>query len=87
MTGSPEPVAPPPPPITCSQLGQIEVPVTIARGELTRSFYRIAAATAHRCIPESQLVILPGGRHMAPTEHPSAFNEVLLDSLEQQLRR
>lgn len=79
--------APPPPPITCSQLGQIEVPVTIARGELTRSFYRIAAATAHRCIPESQLVILPGGRHWAPTEHPSAFNEVLLDSLEEQRRR
>jgi len=79
--------APPPPLITCSQLEQIQVPVTIVRGELARSFYRIAAATAHRCIPASQLVILPGGRHWAPVEHPSAFNEVLLGALEEQLRR
>ena len=71
-------VPPPPPPITCAQLGQIAVPVAIARGELARPFYRIAAETAHRCIPGSQLMVIPGGGHLALADHASAFNEVLL---------
>ena len=70
--------APPPPPITCAQLGQIAVPVAIARGELARPFYRIAAETAHRCIPGSRLMVIPGGGHLALAEHASAFNEALL---------
>jgi pimeloyl-ACP methyl ester carboxylesterase len=73
--------APPPPSITCAQLGQIRVPVAIARGELARPFYRIAADTAHRCIPGSRLIVIRGGGHLAPAEHASAFNEVLLSFL------
>lgn len=73
--------APPPPPITGAQLGQITVPVAIARGELARPFYRIAADTAHRCIPGSRLIVIRGGGHLAPAEHASAFNEVLLSFL------
>jgi pimeloyl-ACP methyl ester carboxylesterase len=73
--------APPPPPITCAQLGQIAVPVAIARGELARPFYRIAAETAHRCIPGSRLMVIPGGGHLALAEHASAFNEALLSFL------
>jgi pimeloyl-ACP methyl ester carboxylesterase len=73
--------SPPPPPITCAQLGQIAVPVAIARGELARPFYRIAAETAHRCIPGSQLTVIPGGGHLAVAEHASAFNEALLSFL------
>jgi pimeloyl-ACP methyl ester carboxylesterase len=69
---------PPPPPITCAQLGQITVPVAIARGELAGPFYRIAAATAHRCIPQSRLIVIPGGGHLAPAEDAPAFNEALL---------
>ena len=72
---------PPPPPITCAQLGQIAVPVAIARGELARPFYRIAAETAHRCIPGSRLIVIPGGGHLAPTDHTAAFNEALLSFL------
>jgi hypothetical protein len=41
---------PPPPKMTCQQLGEIKVPVTIARGEMTRVFYRLAADKANRCI-------------------------------------
>jgi pimeloyl-ACP methyl ester carboxylesterase len=73
--------APPPPPITCEQLGQIKVPVAIAVGELTRPFYRILADTASRCIPGSRLIVIPKGRHSAPLEAPSAFNEALLGFL------
>jgi pimeloyl-ACP methyl ester carboxylesterase len=74
-------VPPPPPPITCAQLGQIRVPVAIAIGELAQPFYRIAADTAHRCILQSRLIVIPGGGHLAPAEHASAFNEALLSFL------
>jgi pimeloyl-ACP methyl ester carboxylesterase len=73
--------APPPPPIACAQLGQIRVPVAIARSELARPFYRIAADTAHRCIPKSRIIVIPGGGHLAPANHASAFNEALLSFL------
>ena len=73
--------ASPPPPITCAQLGQIAVPVAIARGELTRPFYRIVAETAHRCILGSRLIVIPGGGHLAPANHTAAFNEALLSFL------
>lgn len=69
--------SPPPPRITCAQLGQIKAPVAIARGELTRPYYKIMADTASRCITGSTLVIIPNARHLWPGQEPSAFNEML----------
>jgi pimeloyl-ACP methyl ester carboxylesterase len=74
--------APAPSPITCDQLGRINVPVAIVRGELTRPCFRIPADTASRCIPGSRLIIIPNGRHSAPAEESSAFNEALLGFLQ-----
>ena len=73
--------APPPPPITCAELEHIKVPVAIAVGELARPSYRILADTASRCIRGSRLIVIPQGRHSAPTEAPAAFNEALLGFL------
>lgn len=73
--------APPPPPVTCAQLAQIKVPVAIARGDLTRPFYRIIAEAISRCIPASRLIIVPHARHLWPSQDPSAFNEALLGFL------
>jgi pimeloyl-ACP methyl ester carboxylesterase len=73
--------APSPPAITCAQLGQITVPVTVAKGELTRPSFRILADTASRCIPGSRLAVVSQGRHAAPAVSPAAFNEVLLGFL------
>src|SRR5262249_59089596 len=70
--------APPPPKITCEQLAQIKAPVTIARGEDTRAFYRIAAETAHRCMPGSRLIVVPHARHVWPAQDPAAFDAALL---------
>jgi pimeloyl-ACP methyl ester carboxylesterase len=70
--------APPPPAITCEQLGQIKVPTTVAIGELTRPFYRIAAGAVARCIPGAKVVVIPKGRHAAPVQATSAFNDELL---------
>ena len=73
--------APPPPKVTCTQLGEIKIPVTIARGELTRTFYRIAADTASQCIPGSRLLVVPGARHAWPAQQPSAFDDALREFL------
>lgn len=73
--------APPPPPISCAQLSHITVPVAIVVGGLTRPFYRILSGTASSCIPGSRLIVIPRGRHSAPAEAPSAFNEALLGFL------
>jgi pimeloyl-ACP methyl ester carboxylesterase len=73
--------APPPPAITCEQLGQIKIPVAIVRGELTRPLFRIIADTASRCIPGSQLIVVPKGGHLWPGQDPVAFNETLLGFL------
>jgi pimeloyl-ACP methyl ester carboxylesterase len=70
--------APPPPTITCEQLGQIKVPTTVAVGELTRPFYKIAATSVARCIPGAKLVVIPKGRHAAPVQATPAFNDALL---------
>ncbi|MDR5755238.1 MULTISPECIES: alpha/beta hydrolase [unclassified Caballeronia] len=70
--------APPPPAITCADLGKISVPVAIARGTSTRPFFRIAADTANQCIPGSRLVLIQDGRHLAPVEKPNEFNAALL---------
>ena len=70
--------APPPPAITCEQLGQIKVPTTVAVGELTRPFYKIAASSVTRCIPGAKLVVIPKGRHAAPVQATSEFNAALL---------
>ena len=73
--------APPPPAISCAQLGQIKVPVAIAKGELTRPSFRILADTASRCMPGSRLAVVSQGRHAAPALTPAAFNHALLDFL------
>src|SRR5262245_30750371 len=75
--------APPPPGISCTDLGQIRVRVAVAMGELTRPFYRIVADTASRCIQGAHLVVVPGGRHAAPALTPAAFNEALLGFLKE----
>jgi pimeloyl-ACP methyl ester carboxylesterase len=73
--------APARPSISCDHLGQIRAPVAIARGELTRPCFRIPADTASHCIPGSQLIVIPNGRHNAPMEVPAAFNDALLPFL------
>jgi pimeloyl-ACP methyl ester carboxylesterase len=69
---------PPPPPITCEQLRQINVPTTVAVGELTRPFYKIAAGAVARCITGAKLLVIPKGRYAAPVQATSEFNDALL---------
>jgi pimeloyl-ACP methyl ester carboxylesterase len=67
-----------PVPITCAQLGQLKIPVTISEGESVKPTRKINDEEAHRCIPRSQLITIPAAGHGAPRQNPSAFNEALL---------
>ena len=78
--------APPPPPITCAELGAIKAPTAVVRGALTRPFFRIIADTASHCIPGSRLIVVPNTRHLWPAQEPAAFNRTLLEFLAGQLR-
>lgn len=70
-------VAPPLPPVSCAQLGQIKVPVTVAYGAETRPFFRIIAQTVASCVPGCTSVTIPQGRHMWPMQNPTAFTQAL----------
>src|SRR6266511_2124755 len=70
--------APPTEPITCEQLGQLKIAVTITKGQSTKLPSKIIAEAAHRCISGSQLITIPAATHGAPWQNPSAFNKALL---------
>lgn len=76
--------AAPPPPITCAQLGQLKPVVAIARGERTRTSYRLLAVAAAQCIGGSQHIVVPNARHLWPGDEPQAFSETVLRFLKQQ---
>ena len=69
------------PNITCSDLGKLKTPLTITTGELSRPFFKIVVETAHRCVPGSQVISIPGGRHASANQNPTAFNDALLTFL------
>lgn len=74
----------PAPPISCAELGQLKPVVAVARGELTRSSYRLMADAVAKCIGGSQHVVVLNGRHLWPADEPQAFSEAVLRFLKQQ---
>jgi pimeloyl-ACP methyl ester carboxylesterase len=76
--------APPPPSVSCAQLGALRMPVAMGVGELSPVFFQAPAKAANRCIPGSTLVIVPNGRHHWPVTAPAGFTEALLAFLKRQ---
>lgn len=74
--------APPPPQISCEDLGRVAVPVTVALGGDSRVFYRICAEWAAKCVPGARLVMIAKARHLWPIQDPRAFSELVLGFLE-----
>ena len=74
--------APPPPQLTCADLGSIAIPVTVACGADSRAFCRVAAEWAVRCIAGAGLATIPNARHLWPIEDPRGFSQLVIDWLE-----
>lgn len=70
--------APPPPAVSCAQLGGLKMPVAMGVGELSPVFFQVPARTASRCIPGSMLIVVPKGRHHWPVTAPADFSDTLL---------
>jgi pimeloyl-ACP methyl ester carboxylesterase len=73
--------AAPPQRPSCEDLGRINIPVTVALGSESRTFYRICAEWAARCMPSASRVTIPKGRHLFPIQEPGAFSELVLEFL------
>ena len=69
------------PQISCPQMAQIKPPVTIARGEKVRPFFRIIADAAARCMPQAKQVVVPNAKHLWPGEDPAGFSATVVASL------
>lgn len=72
---------PSPPVITSAQLGQVRVPVVIARGEWSRPMLREVADAAARCICGGPPLIIPKQMHMWPREDPQGFADAVMSFL------
>lgn len=79
--------APPPPPISCEELGQMRIPVAIARGEAVRPFFRVIADAASACMPQAKRIIAPKQKHMWPGEDVAGFSRELVAFLKAQDQR
>lgn len=73
----------PAPQITGTRLGQLKPVVAIARGERTRTSYRLIADTAAKCIGGSQHIVVSNARHLWPGDEPRAFSDAVLRFLMQ----
>jgi pimeloyl-ACP methyl ester carboxylesterase len=74
--------AAPTPALRCDDLQRLGgTPVVVARGDTTRTFYRIAAEWAAACVPASTLVVVPNARHLLPVEDEPRFTALILDFL------
>jgi pimeloyl-ACP methyl ester carboxylesterase len=74
--------AAPPGTLSCENLERLEgTTVVVARGDATRTFYRIAAEWLAECVPASKLVLVPNTRHLFPVEAPENFTALVLDLL------
>jgi pimeloyl-ACP methyl ester carboxylesterase len=70
--------APPPPSVSCAQLGALKMSVAMGVGELSPVFFQVPARAASRCVPGSTLIVIPNGRHHWPVTAPADFTETLL---------
>jgi pimeloyl-ACP methyl ester carboxylesterase len=70
---------------TSDHLAAVDVPTLVAAGERD-SFtpFRLSAAM-HAAIPGSELLVLPGGTHVAPLEHPELLARRVLAFLEERV--
>lgn len=75
--------APPPPSVTCTQLGTLKMPVTTGVGELSPQFFHVPAKAASRCIPRAILMVAPSQSHHWPVTAPADFTTTLLAFLKQ----
>jgi pimeloyl-ACP methyl ester carboxylesterase len=77
------PAAPSPTPLTCDQLGAISVPTLIIEAEYGMPYSRMIVERLAKCVPASQLVVIPHVTHFMSYQNAQVFNEAVLNFLAQ----
>jgi pimeloyl-ACP methyl ester carboxylesterase len=75
--------AAPAPAVSCATLSTVQVPTIVVGGEQTRRYYSLINEVIVRCLPGSRLVLIPEATHFSSYQNPSAFNDALLQFLDQ----
>jgi pimeloyl-ACP methyl ester carboxylesterase len=73
--------AAPPPKLAPADLAPITMPVTLTVGAHTTPFFRVQVQAAHRALPQSRIVEIPGSHHAAPLQNAASFNHALRQHL------
>lgn len=71
--------APDPTPLTCDDLGKIDVPVLVVYGAETLPLWQVASRTVASYIPNARLAALEGVGHKGPVAAKDAFVNLMLD--------
>ena len=70
--------APPPPPLSCGDLGTIRVPVLLVEGGRTNPYYHLSTDALSRCLSTSTHTVLPQAAHDASWQDSRGFNDALI---------
>ena len=68
----------PAPRVTCRQLGGLQLPVLVLRGEQTRLWYRLIAEATANCIRGAEAAVVTAARHMTIVKNPSGTARLVL---------
>ncbi len=71
-------------PFTCEDARGIHVPTLFIQGENTLELFRLAVEELRKCMPGSELAILPGATHALELENPAGFDAIVLKFLARQ---
>lgn len=83
---APEGTAIPLEPPAVNRLAEIQVPALIVLGDLDTRGIELRAHRMADCVPNATLTVMPGTAHMPSMEQPDAFNRILREWLQTQLR-
>lgn len=66
------------PRVICDELGELDLPILVVRGEDTPEFFRAGLDYYERCLPQHEAAFVPAATHMAHFENPDAYNRAVM---------
>ena len=75
---TPRPTPPPPDPLSCDQFRDVTVPTLLIGAEHGTRYSRLIVERLAPCIPNGELIVVPGVTHFMSYQAPQAFNEIVL---------
>jgi len=70
-------------PFTCEDAEQIETPTLLLTGDRSLRWLQLIVEELERCMPNSEARIVPETTHEVTSDNPEAYNEMVLEFLEE----